>query len=151
MQTCNKCGESKNQSEFYPRTDRPSSRKVCKECYRKASKKYKLANAEECSRKHKEYMKHWNANRTESQRNKMADNRLKKQYGISLNEYNLMKSAQGNKCAICGNIPKETLQVDHCHKTGFVRGLLCRGCNSGIGGLRDDIKILRSAIKYLEK
>lgn len=40
--------------------------------------------------------------------------------------------------------------IDHCHKTGKVRGLLCKTCNTGIGHLKDDPNILRSAINYLE-
>ena len=40
--------------------------------------------------------------------------------------------------------------VDHCHKNGKVRGLLCRSCNLGIGQLRDDIEVLSNAITYLQ-
>jgi len=151
MQTCTKCNKDKSPSEFYTRKDRPSNRKVCRQCHGKATKKYKSENAEKCSIKHKKYMKYWNANRTEAQKRKSTNSRLKNQYGISLNDYEDMKNRQHDKCAICGNIPKETLQVDHCHKTGLVRGLLCRGCNSGIGGLRDNVDILKSAIEYLEQ
>lgn len=59
---------------------------------------------------------------------------------------------QGNSCAICGRHEQEvgTLHLDHNHTTREVRALLCRGCNHGIGHLRDDPAALRSAAEYLE-
>lgn len=68
-----------------------------------------------------------------------------------------MYDAQGGVCAICHKPETATrrgklkaLAVDHCHDTGLVRGLLCVECNTGIGKLREDTAILRSAIRYLE-
>ena len=59
--------------------------------------------------------------------------------------------SQGNCCAICGAKPKgRRLAVDHDHKTGKVRGLLCMFCNTGLGKFRDDPKLLKKAIGYLE-
>ena len=52
-------------------------------------------------------------------------------------------------CQICGKDGDVELCVDHDHKTGKVRGLLCRYCNLGIGNLQDSPKLLRSAISYL--
>lgn len=51
-------------------------------------------------------------------------------YGINLDEFDTMLSKQCGQCAICGTTPNENLTVDHCHRTGNVRGLLCRPCNS---------------------
>lgn len=66
--------------------------------------------------------------------------------------YEKMLADQNNKCVICdiehNNIKK--LHVDHCHKTGKVRGLLCNNCNNGIGKLGDSIIMLKKAIKYLQ-
>jgi hypothetical protein len=59
--------------------------------------------------------------------------RLKTNYGLSLEAFNLLKCLQRHRCAICGNIRK--LSVDHNHETGSVRGLLCGGCNGAIGNL----------------
>lgn len=71
-------------------------------------------------------------------------------YGISIHDYEAMLHAQGGVCAICGAAPKKKpLVVDHDHKTGKVRGLLCNGCNSGIGHFRDDITALDAAATYL--
>ena len=74
-----------------------------------------------------------------------------KKYGITIVEYELMEKKQNCRCAICGKKQSgKKLAVDHCHKTGRVRGLLCGNCNSGIGKLNDDVEILKKALKYLQ-
>jgi hypothetical protein len=63
-----------------------------------------------------------------------------------------MVEAQGNKCKICGNpetVKGRSLSVDHCHRTGKIRGLLCGKCNTGLGKFRDSDKILKKALDYL--
>ncbi|MFN2526219.1 MAG: endonuclease VII domain-containing protein [Actinomycetota bacterium] len=70
-------------------------------------------------------------------------------YGIGLAEVEAMKTAQDELCAICRTNP--ATQVDHDHKTRTVRGLLCDGCNGGLGLFGDDIQSMQRAIKYLEK
>ena len=74
-------------------------------------------------------------------------------YGITPDEYKLMHEKQGGKCAICNEVPKtkRLLHVDHCHKTKKVRGLLCSGCNTGIGNLKESVQSLENAIKYLKE
>jgi hypothetical protein len=84
---------------------------------------------------------------------------LKSCFGMSLEEYDLILISQNNVCAICEK--KESakwkdgrilnLSVDHCHKTGKIRGLLCQKCNRGIGYLDDDITIVNKALIYLKK
>lgn len=69
-------------------------------------------------------------------------------YGLTEKEYNDLLDRQGHKCALCRK--EKRLQVDHCHKTGKVRGLLCSSCNTGIGRLGDDVDGLKAAIAYLE-
>lgn len=76
---------------------------------------------------------------------------LNRLYNIDLDIFNLMLTAQNNKCKICNlsfNKQKD-ICVDHCHSTNKVRGLLCHGCNRGIGLLKEDKTILRRAINYL--
>lgn len=60
---------------------------------------------------------------------------------------NLIEST--NECAICGHMGK--LDVDHCHRTGFVRGMLCFPCNTALGRFCDSPALLRRAIDYLTK
>lgn len=72
---------------------------------------------------------------------------LMKKFGISTEDFQAMHDQQNGLCAICGEEKK--LQVDHCHKTGRVRGLLCGECNKMIGLARDDMTILWQALGYL--
>ena len=73
--------------------------------------------------------------------------------GITQNEYEEMYTNQKGCCAICGkhetNIVNQRLNIDHCHETGKVRGLLCHHCNAALGHLEDSIDNLTSAISYL--
>ncbi len=76
------------------------------------------------------------------------DRALKSRYGISLYEYEAMRDEQNNLCAICEEETK--LSVDHCHKSGKVRKLLCNRCNSILGYVDDRRDILIKAVKYLD-
>ena len=79
--------------------------------------------------------------------------RRKEKRGVGKEEFYFMLDAQDNKCAICG-VPiadDQSTHTDHNHATGWPRGLLCAGCNLGIGFLRDDPKICRAAATYLEE
>ncbi len=74
---------------------------------------------------------------------------LRTLYGITLEAYNEMLEAQGGVCAICQSESNRMLDTDHCHETGEVRGLLCNGCNQGLGQFKDSPKRLQNAIDYL--
>jgi len=74
----------------------------------------------------------------------------KHKYGITPEQTQEMLRGQNHACAICQDeINEATLQVDHCHDTGVVRGLLCRGCNLGLGNFKDSAKLLDAAKEYL--
>jgi len=75
--------------------------------------------------------------------------KLKRLYGLTLEEYNTKLKKQKSVCLICEKKDRKTLSVDHNHKTKKVRGLLCQKCNTGIGMFQDNIKLLKQAIKYL--
>ena len=65
-----------------------------------------------------------------------------------------MLNKQNNSCAICKKNQidlKKIMSVDHNHQTNKVRGILCHGCNVGIGFFEDNIEFLKQAIKYLRK
>lgn len=79
------------------------------------------------------------------------DYKLRYKFGIDLEDYNQMLEQQRYRCALCQVIVTGTLHVDHNHKTGAVRGLLCRDCNTGLGMFRDNIETLQQAIEYLSK
>jgi len=83
---------------------------------------------------------------------------LKKNFGITPEDYENMLTSQNGVCAICKQPETKLdyrskkllpLSVDHCHSTNKIRGLLCADCNRAIGMLHDDVTILESAIKYL--
>lgn len=75
---------------------------------------------------------------------------LKTKYGISEKEYAGFLQQQAGVCAICKTPPDfRRLCVDHDHKTGDVRGLLCRNCNCAIGLLKDSTELLDKAKNYL--
>ena len=86
---------------------------------------------------------------------KKKGHHLKTMYGIDLEQYKIILESQNNSCAICetktpgGN--GNYFYVDHNHKTGQVRGLLCHRCNFLIGQALEDIDILKSSVKYLRK
>lgn len=102
-----------------------------------------------------EYARKWRNTNPEKAKN--AD--LKKSYGITFKEYNQMAHRQNNRCAICGQKETSTdrngaprlMPVDHCHKTGVIRALLCSQCNKALGGFKDDPVLLRKAAEYVEK
>lgn len=74
-----------------------------------------------------------------------------RKYGMTLDGYRELSDSQNGKCAICGNDNGGiSLCIDHDHKTGKVRGLLCTLCNKGLGHFEDDKLLLLSAIDYLE-
>lgn len=83
---------------------------------------------------------------------------LKRDYGITVDDYDQMHEEQGGVCATCGCPETEMfrgkvrrLSVDHCHETGLVRGLLCGKCNKALGMIRDNVGTLRKMISYLER
>lgn len=98
--------------------------------------------------RHKEYYK--------NNKDKKKEYDFHHYYGITIHEYDELLMKQNGVCAICGK-PETHIQygkfrplsVDHDHATGKVRGLLCTGCNRGIGFLRDDPKLLNKAAEYL--
>lgn len=77
-------------------------------------------------------------------------NRFKKQYGITLEQYQEMLARQGGHCALCPSTGNgRWLCVDHDHESKRVRGLLCIQCNSALGKLGDSVAGLQRAIVYL--
>jgi hypothetical protein len=75
----------------------------------------------------------------------------KSKYGLTKEEYLKLFANQNNKCAICEiSFDKVRACVDHSHKNGVVRGLLCDKCNKGLGSFNDNIPLLKKAIEYLK-
>jgi hypothetical protein len=100
-------------------------------------------------KKNKEQAKRWRIRNPE----KCKNARLKKEFGISIDEYYKKLAKQKKVCAICSKSCSsgKNLAVDHCHTSGRIRGLLCGKCNLGLGLFKDDVILLDTAKKYLLK
>lgn len=111
------------------------------------------SGARYCSQRCKDAFR-WKFDRDgEARRNRGVYLRLR--YGITLEDYEAMLTAQGGGCAICGNTENvggngRWLSVDHDHALGHIRGLLCGACNIALGQMRDRPDLLRRAATYLE-
>ena len=129
--TCKKCGEQKELSMFHKHpTNKTGIRSSCKVC--------DYVNDKE--RRQSAYYKNY-------RKGKSKQYNIKSKYGLTQEQYLGMLTKQNSKCAICYS--ETELVVDHCHKTGVVRGLLCFKCNLGLGHFDDNKTILTNAINYL--
>lgn len=82
------------------------------------------------------------------------DTALKREFGITLRQYEAVLHSQGSACGICQTDKPGgtgTFAVDHCHGSGEVRGLLCSNCNTALGLFKDSEESLLKAIIYLRK
>ena len=138
MKKCTGCNEIKSLEHFHRNKlaldGVHSSCKICRNTARKLSSKAK------------EY--------TENYKDRQKENDLKRRFNINSQQYEAMLVAQDFSCGICGTHQKDldkSLAVDHCHKIGTVRGLLCSKCNLSLGGFQDSIETLEKAILYLKK
>ncbi len=96
----------------------------------------------------------WNSNWRKRNPDIVKSMNLKHYNNIDLNSYNEMFVKQKGKCAICNKHQSEfkrSLAVDHDHKTGKIRKLLCVKCNAGLGQFNDNVSLLNSAISYLKE
>lgn len=90
----------------------------------------------------------------QNNKDKSKDRMLRRNYGISLEEYNSMLEEQNGNCYVCGKHhtqQKNSLSVDHCHTTGAVRRLLCSNCNTSLGLLKENIESVKKLIRYIEE
>lgn len=111
-------------------------------------RKWALANKD----KVRDYQKRWRAANKASIKTTNARWQLKKLYGITPEDRERMFKAQGRVCKCCGSTEPKAANgwhVDHCHKTGLVRGILCQQCNIMLGCAADDPQILLKGVQYL--
>jgi hypothetical protein len=88
---------------------------------------------------------------TRRKRRSAHNSHLKSAYGITIDDYDRILASQGGRCSICkGGTSKRHFAVDHNHKNGNIRGLLCARCNIGLARFMDDITLVRRAVRYLK-
>ena len=159
---CNRCKADKPTSEFYVSTRTPTGfTRRCKKCY------CEVAMQTDKARKARETPEEREA-RLERQRVRVRRYRerhlekiqanarahhIRKHYGLTLADEAMYVSVQRGSCAICRKaLTTEARRVvDHCHKSGKVRGVLCNSCNTGLGAFKDDVRVLMRAVAYLIK
>ena len=162
MKRCSKCGTEQPLSEFYAaKGSRDGLRGDCKTCFKaRAAARYR-ANPEvvkervrQWARENPEKRADWQRRYRASGRRQVNDRRshLKRKFGLTPEEYDQMLREQGGVCALCGSPPPPgiSLHVDHDHRTGQNRRLLCFRCNNALGDLGDDPSLLRDAAAYIE-
>lgn len=143
---CGKCKEIKPVDQF----DRHRGRKDgfqtrCRVCMKEINRDWYVRNKSRAAANVKAWAQKY------PERAKLAGRKghLKKTYGLTVEDYDRMLEAQGGKC-VCGAV-EDPLHVDHDHKTGEVRGLLCGSCNRTIGMALDSPKRLRVLALYLHR
>lgn len=135
---CTKCGVEKNLSDFHKRKDGFQFR--CKQCQKEIYES--------------EYSEKLKAER-KTNPERFKNKHLKYYYGITIEEYKKLHKQQNGKCPGCGlkigmkTNSKNIGMVDHSHKTGAVRGLLCVKCNFALGYVNDNIQVLDNLKEYL--
>ncbi len=122
---CRRCGLDKSPAEFPRNKNRECGRHwYCKACHSIQNRESRAKNGG--ARKY----------------------HLKKRYGITIEDFDALLAKQGFLCPIC--LKRPAVHVDHDHRTGTVRGILCEMCNGGLGQFRDDPETIEKAIAYLE-
>lgn len=137
MKTCTGCGETKPLNQFWPDRRRRGVGPRCKPCKSAYARRWRRANP------HKAHERYWSNPQGERERH------LIRKYGVTLAAYDRMFAEQGGKCAVCAKTQTRAFDVDHDHKTGVVRGLLCTNCNRMIGHAGDSANNLERAADYL--
>ena len=130
---CSLCEEYKDSSHFYTNKTKRGFDYRCKPCARKGRNK--------------------NYNPQTSRKKNIKDRYS--EYGITEEDYQIMRVNQEFCCYICGRheseIAKKTLMIDHNHSSGRIRGLLCSNCNVTLGLVGENKNTLLSMIQYLEE
>jgi len=127
--------------------------KIRDKVYYKLNREKILKYAKDYREKNRLKAKEWHKNYYKTNKDNLVSANMKYKYGISLEDFSKMISDQGNKCAICLKemIGHKNRVVDHDHKNGKVRSLLCGRCNLGLGKFCDNADTLKSAADYVSR
>lgn len=165
MKQCRKCAEfgvgPKALSEFCKnRSSKDGLQDLCRE----HSREYNRLWARRFPEKNRAKGKRFRETKPITYRRLWVKHSLKRNYGLTPQQYEDMLEAQGGCCAICrkalvsqtddarprlGQPADNVGRVDHCHETNTIRGILCFGCNVGLGKFGDDEDLMLTAVRYL--
>jgi hypothetical protein len=171
MQRCGRCKHEKPLDEFSP-SYRGKVGTWCRQCFREyqrgegGSTPYPERPCSVCGRlyrpklvrvkNHAGYCSRECKEAARKASGRMRASHLRKKFGITVEDYDRILEAQGGGCAICDNSVNRNspsrlyMHIDHDHKTGRIRGVLCDRCNQAIGHFEDDPALLRRAADYLD-
>jgi uncharacterized protein (DUF2461 family) len=160
---CRICNDKKPISEFHRATGmRDGHRSECKSCSREKNRrnywkdrdaaiarvrKWRIENPE----KYAALQRRTKERNRERVRINNRRGHLERKYGLSIEDFHFLRIVQDNQCALCGRTDEQGLHVDHDHRTGRVRGLLCGKCNKAIGLLDEDPAVFAAAVTYLRR
>jgi hypothetical protein len=144
------CRKTKTVSEFNKYNDptapltgwRYYSR--CKKCNRRLCAEYGRTHREQRNAR----LRAWRKKNPDAAKEKDRRGRYMAKYGLTLAQVARLKAAKRNRCWICAE--KKRLFIDHCHKTKRVRGALCASCNTFLGRIESNSRIVAGLSKYLE-
>lgn len=167
---CSRCGKKKNVDQFGSHAARPDGlQSWCKKCQKtyQSCRRKRLGERRQvtapkkkrCSRCHrKRGREHFHSSKHQLDglhnqcrdcvRDRQRENGRRHPL-VTDGEMEGMLKRQEGRCGICEADVTEDRCVDHCHRSGLVRGLLCGCCNTGLGFFKDDPKRLEAAIEYL--
>jgi len=160
MKICPRCKKEKPLSQFPKDSARKSGvYPVCRECKKDDGLRWRQNNPEYGNNWRNDFKnknpEKYKASRDEYNKGpKGKDSQLRREYGITLEEYNKILERQNFACAACKvnllELKTKNVHVDHDHSTGVVRGILYQGCNVALGLVRDSVERLHGLITYLE-
>jgi hypothetical protein len=174
---CRKCGVEKSMSSYYKDARFSGGIDIhCSDCRKKKTNEWRKSHPERAKEigrnsrrrnpeKSRARARAWYASnkgkalasmalRRKNNPDAIRNEKLRSNFGITLDQYNTISAEQNHACAICGTPQSEQLKkmaVDHDHETGRIRSLLCHNCNVGLGNFKDSPEILTKAIRYIHE
>jgi hypothetical protein len=139
---CSKCNKPKNLNAFRKLSGKVGLRAECRACLARRARKWREENPT--------YSKTWKKENKDLDALYQWRGSLKRKYGITETQFYKLLEENNKRCAICKREFESRPNVDHCHKTGRIRGILCKACNRGLGMFGDNLERLKSAVNYME-
>jgi hypothetical protein len=151
-QVCNTCKESTSLSDYSTdRSQKNGKARRCRACTAVATQAFRDRNRDRVRQEANARALEWR--KTDA----YHDQRIRRMYGITLEQYRAEVRSTGGKCPICRMVdlpatrPAKHAHIDHCHRTGKFRGVICAKCNWSLGNNNDSAARLVSAARYLTK